>query len=337
MEQETLKNKKSDELGKILQKLPQIMEQIRSEFELFSGKPLISEFTSTELRSLERKLRKLYLIAKEIEVLQEEDLTPVSARKWLFLINDYFRLIIRRVPKNREPLDYATELLKRLKHVPSNHVLPDGLDFTSKYDGLRIFINELLVIIPKSNINLFLNDGLTEHHLVPQLQRALNNLSLPKGLKTPPKRTTMQTAEKLKLALHDVINDWEVLIDLVYGLILCKDGHVPIWSNARKVKLWDKVEKIGQEPNLAALVKTEWVTIRNAIAHGRALFVPSENGIMFPDRKRIVSWTLTQAYFEAVDIYLANQAMLRIWNIAQLAALTDSIEQITRLRVLAQQ
>jgi len=110
-----------------------------------------------------------------------------------------------------------------------------------------------------------------------------------------------------------------------------------IWSNARKVKLWDKVEKIGQEPNLATLVKTEWVTVRNAIAHGRALFVPSENVLRFPDRKRIVYWTLTQAYFEAADIYLANQAMLGIWNITQLAALTDYIEQITRLRVLAQQ
>ena len=103
------------------------------------------------------------------------------------------------------------------------------------------------------------------------------------------------------------------------------------------VTLWDKVGKVSQEPNLAALVKPEWVTVRNVIAHGRALFIPSETGIRFPDRKRIVFWTLARAYLEAVDIYLANQAMLRIWNIVQIAGLTDFIEQLTQLRVLAQQ
>lgn len=337
MEQETSETKKSEGLGNILHLLPQIMEQMRSEFELISGKPLISEFTSSDLRSLERKLKKLYLIAKQIEVLQEEDLNPVSARKWLSSMNDYFRLIIRKIPKNREPLDYAIELLERLRQVPSNQELPEGLDFTTKYDGLCIFIDKLLAVVPKSSINLFLNDGLSEHQLVPQLQRALNNLSLPKGLRTPPKRTTLQTAEKLKLALHDVTNDWEVLIDLVYGLVLFKEGHVFTWSNARKVRLWDKVGKIVQEPNLAALVKTEWVTVRNAIAHGRALFVPSETGIKFPDGKRMVMWSLSKAYIEAVDIYLSNQAILGIWNIVQLAGFTDFIEQLTQLKILAQQ
>lgn len=337
MEQEATNNRKGDELENFLHMLPQIVKQLRSEFELISGKPLISEFTSAELRSLERRLKKQYLIAQQIEGVKEEELTPVSARKRLSLMNDYFRLIIRRVPKDREPLDYAIELLERLRQVPSNQVLPEGLDFTSKYDGLCIFIDKLLAVVPKSSVNLFLSGGLTEHHLVPQLQRAFNNLSLPKGLRTPPRRTTIQTAEKLKLTLHDVTNDWEVLIDLVYGLVLFKEGHVPTWSNARKVKLWDKVGKIDQEPNLAALVKTEWVTVRNAIAHGRALFIPSENGIRFPDRNRVVCWTAAQAYLEAVDIYLANQAMLGIWNITQLAGLTDSVEQISQLRALAQQ
>ena len=131
--------------------------------------------------------------------------------------------------------------------------------------------------------------------------------------------------------------NWEVLIDLVYGLILLKESQVPTWSNTRKVTLWDKVEKVSQEPNLAALAKSEWVTVRNVIAHGRALFIPFETGIRFPDRKRIVFRTLAQAYLEAVDIYLVNQAMLRIWNIVQIAGLTDFIEQLTQLRVLAQQ
>ena len=337
MEQEAINSRKNDELGNILQMLPQMMEQLRAEFELVSGKRLTSDFSSAELGSLERRLKKLYLIAQQFEAVKDEELTPVSARERLFLMNDYLRLIMRRIPKNREPLDYIIESLERLRQVPSNQDLPEGLDFTSKYDGLCIFIDKLLAVVPKSSVNLFLNSGLSEHQLVPQLQRALNNLSLPKGLRTPPRRTTMQTMEKLKLALHDVTTDWEVLIDLVYGLILLKEGQVPTWSNTRKVTLWDKVGKLGQEPNLAALAKPEWVTVRNVIAHGRALFIPSETGIRFPDRKRIVFWTLAQTYLEAVDIYFANQAMLRIWNIVQIAGLTDFIEQLTQLRVLAQQ
>jgi len=337
VEQKAINSRKNDELVNILQMLPQMMEQLRTELELVFGKQLTSDFSSAGLGSLERRLKKLYLIAQQFEVVKGEELTPVSARERLSLMNDYLRLIMRRIPKNREPLDYMIESLECLRQVPSNQDLPGGLDFTSKYNGLCIFIDKLLAVVPKSSVNLFLNSGLSEHQLVPQLQRVLNNLSLPKGLRTPPRRTTMQTMEKLKLALHDVTSDWEVLIDLVYGLILLKEGQSPTWSNTRKAALWDKVGKLSQEPYLAALVKPEWVTVRNAIAHGRAFFIPAETGIRFPDKKRIVFWTLAQTYLEAVDIYLANQAMLGIWNIVQTAGLTDFKEQLTQFRVLAQQ
>jgi len=337
MEQEAINSSKNYKLGNILQMLPQMMEQLRTEFELISGKQLTSGFSSAELGSLERKIKRLYRIAQQFELVKDKELTPTSARERLSLMNDYLRLIMRRIPKNREPLDYVIESLERLRQVPSNQNLPDGMDFASKYDGLCTFIDELLAVVPKSSVNLFLNSGLTEHQLVPQLQRALNNLSLPKGLRTPPRQTTMQTAEKLKLALHDVTTDWEVLIDLIYGLILLKEGQSLTWSNIREVTLWDKVGKLGQEHNLVALAKPEWVTARNAIAHGRVLFLPSEKGVRFQDRKRIVIWTVAQTYLEAVDIYLANQAMLGAWNIVQTAGLTDFVEQLTQLRVLAQQ
>lgn len=337
MKQEAIKNGKNDELENIVQMLPQMIEQLRTEFELLSGKPLASDFSSAELGSLERRLKKLYLITQQFDVVKGKGLTPVSARERLSLMNDYLRLIMRRIPKNREPLDHMIESLDRLRQVPSNQDLPEGLDFMSKYNGLCIFIDELLMVVPKSSVNLFLNSGLSEHQLVPQLQRVLNNLSLPKGLSMPPRRTTMQTMEKLKLALHDVTTDWEVIIDIVYGLILLKEGQNPTWSNTRKVALWDKVGKLSQEPNLAALVKSEWVTVRNAIAHGRALYIPSGAGIQFPDKKRIVFWTLAQTYLEAVDIYLANQAMLGVWNIVQTVGLMDFKEQLTQLRILARQ
>jgi len=191
------------------------------------------------------------------------------------------------------------------------------------------------VAVPKSSVNSFLSSGVSDHQFVPQFQRAFNNLSLPKGLKVPPSRSTVQTIEKLKLALHDVTTDWEGLIDLVYGLIQLKAGSVRSWINLGKVALWDKVEKVSQEPNLDTLAKPEWVTVRNAIDHGKAFFVPSEGKIMFPDRNRVISWSLEQAYLEAVDVYLANQAMLRIWDIVQTAGIVDFAKQIKLLRALA--
>jgi len=161
VEQEAINSRKNDELGNILQMLPQVMEQLRTEFELVSGKQLTSDFSSAELVSLERRLKKLYLIAQQFEVVKDEELTPVSARERLSLMNDYLRLIMRRIPKNREPLDYMIESLERLRQVPSNQDLPEGLDFTSKYDGLCIFIDKLLAAVPKSNVNLYLNSGLS--------------------------------------------------------------------------------------------------------------------------------------------------------------------------------
>ena len=71
MEQEAINSRKNDELGNILQMLPQMMEQLRAEFELVSGKRLTSDFSSAELGSLERRLKKLYLIVQQFEVVYD--------------------------------------------------------------------------------------------------------------------------------------------------------------------------------------------------------------------------------------------------------------------------
>ena len=335
MEQESINNEKLEEIGTILQILPEMMDKFRTEFELFLGKKLVVNLSSAELSALERKIKKLYIIAQQLEMMKDELLTPASAKKRLSLMNRYFRLTIRRIPRNQEPIDYLINSIERIRSTPTDLSLPEGLDYASKYDGLCLFIDELLLAVPKSSVNSLLSSGMSDHQFVPQFQRAFNNLSLPKGLKAPPSRLTMQTIEKLKLALHDVTTDWEGLIDLVYGLIQLKAGSVRNWINLGKVALWDKVEKVNQEPNLGTLAKPEWVTVRNTIDHGKAFFIPSERKIRFPDRNRVISWSLEQAYLEAVDIYLANQAMLRIWDIVQTAGIVDYAKQIKLLRALA--
>jgi len=97
MEQESINNEKLEEIGTILQILPEMMDKFRTEFELFSGKKLVVNLSSAELSTLERKIKKLYMIAQQLEMMKDEPLTPASAKKRLSLMNRYFRLIIRRI------------------------------------------------------------------------------------------------------------------------------------------------------------------------------------------------------------------------------------------------
>jgi hypothetical protein len=336
VDEENASSSKRDELKTLLQSLPQLTDELRKELELLLGKRLTIP-SPMQLISAERKIKRLYPVVQRLEDLKNQALTPQSARERLSLLNHYLRLIIPKIPRNQEPLVYLIESLEHLRAVPQIIGQPDGLDFPSKCVGLRMFIDELVLVVPQSSVEEFLNHGILEHRLMPQLQRVLNDLSFPKGLGTPPKSRTAAAAEKLKLTLHDVTTDWGAFIDAAYGLILLKEGKTRSWANIRKAALWDKVEKVKREPNLAALAKSEWVTVRNAVDHGTALFIPSRTGIEFQDINRSVFWTLKQTYLQAADIYLANVAMLGMWNIAQTAGLTDFKEQVAQLRVLAQQ
>ena len=269
--------------------------------------------------------------------MKENPLTPESARKFLSLLNDYFRLVVPRIPKNQEPIIHAIETLEGIRKVPSNQTLSGGCDLTGKFTGLCMFIDKILSVVPESEVSQFLNEGVTDKSLTTQTQRMFNKLSLPRVLEKPPNLSTIRTAEKLKLALYEVIADWEALTTVIYGLVLFMDGEKPTWEDVYKIRLWDRVKKIAQNSDLSSLVKTEWVTVRNAIAHGKSIFVPSEISIKFPDKKRTISWTINECYSEAANIFLANQTILSTWNLVQTANLANFKERITYTRQLAEQ
>lgn len=163
----------------------------------------------------------------------------------------------------------------------------------------------------ESELETFLKETWSDHPLLPQLQRAVNEVALPKALRRPISARTVQTVERLKLAIRDVTSDWEALVSLVYGFALLKQGKQASWANIRKVNLWDKTQLILDDSRLNSLARREWVTVRNSLDHGAAFYDPNKNSIEFRDNTRVVSWSIDQTLMEGIDIYLANSAMLR--------------------------
>lgn len=337
MEQKFSKSAKPDEVDTLLQMLPQFLERLVPEFEILLGKKLKTNATHINIKSLERKLQKLLIVVSQLEKASDEILTPESARKRLELLNLMLQLSVPRIPKNKEPIQYMIEVVNRQSQIPSDLVLPKGLDYNTKHLNLQAFVSELVLSTNKSRLDTFLQSSLTERQLVSQFQRIFGKISLPKELQSPPVKISVRSIERLKLGLRDVTADWEALINLLYGLVVLKQGRVPTWSGVRSVSLWDKVDCVRHEPRLITLAKQEWVTVRNSLDHSLAFFDPAKESIVFRERTRVVSWDVGQTYLEAIDIYLAKSAILRTWNFMQTANMQVFKEQLARLKALAQQ
>ena len=320
----------------LLQTFPQILERLVPEFEILTGKKLRPTATHIDLKSLERKLRRLLNVVSQMEKANSEMLSPESAKKKLKLLDRMIRLIVPRIPKNKEAIEYVVQEVERQSQVPSGLVLPQGLDYHTKHLELRAFVNELVASVDKSNLDAFLESSFAGRQLVSQFQRVFTKMSLPKELERPPVKVSGKLIERLKLGLRDVTADWDALMNLLYGLVLLKRGGIPTWSGVRRVSLWNKVAAICQEPRLANLAKMEWVTVRNSLDHGWAFFDPAKESIEFPDRTRRVSWDVARVWLEGMDIYLANSAVLRTWNFVQTANLQSFKQQLAQLKALAQ-
>ncbi|MBA7597237.1 hypothetical protein ES703_04238 [subsurface metagenome] len=321
----------------LLQSFPRIFDRLVPEIEILTGKKFEPTATRINLKSLERKLRKLLTVVRQVEKVSGEILTPKSAKKRLELLNRMIRLTVPRIPRNEEPVEYLIQEVERQSKVPSGFVLPQGLDYQTKHLEFKAFVSELMASVDKSRLNAFLESSFTERQLISQFQRVFSKMSLPKELERPPVKITAKSIERLKLGLRDVTADWDALMNLLYGLVLLKRGRVPIWSGVRRVSLWNKVGNIRQEPRLVTLASEEWVTVRNSIGHGWAYYDPAKESIEFPNRTRRGSWSVERAFLEGIDIYLANSTILRTWNFVQTANLQSFKEQVAQLKALAQQ
>jgi len=325
-----------DAVEALPQVFPQVLDRLVPEFEMLTGKRLKTAATRLDLKSLERKLRKVWTALHQLEKVCGEPLTPESAKRVLELLNRLIRSAVPRIPGDRDPTEYLIREVEKQSELPANLALPHGLDYGRKHLGLRAFIEELLASVDRSRLDAFLEGAITGHQLVSQFQRILGKTSLPKELRKPPARVSRSSAERLKMGLRDVTADWDALVNLVYGLVQLKQGQQPTWGKVRRVSLWDKVIAVRKDSRLVTLSKQEWVTVRNSLDHGLAFFDPAKESIEFPDRNRRVSWPINCAFLEGIDIYLANSVMLRTWNFVRTVDIQSFKERLALLEELAQ-
>lgn len=330
-------NEIDETISTLAQTLPTLLEKLGTEFEIITGRKAKTPPSRIDLDKIARKFRKLASIAKQFEKLSSEALTPKSAQKILELFNRMFRLSVTGIPRNTEPIKYVIQVVKRQAEIPSGLVLPQGLDYKTKHLGLQDFLFELVSSVDSSHLDTFLQGTFTERQLASQFQRAFNNLSLPKELRSAPLKISLRTAERLKLALRDVTADWEALINLVYGLYLLKQGQRATWASIRRERLRNKVATLRQDSRLVHLTKPEWVTVRNSLDHGLAFFDPDKESLEFPTNTGRVSWNISAAYSEGVDIFLANLAMLKVFNFLNAAKIEKFERQIESIREIASQ
>lgn len=312
--------------------MPEALQKLASELEILTGRRAKKRLpTKATLKTIECKLRRMAKIVGELDMLGNAPSTPESAAKVYQLLNSLLRLMVPRIPKDREPVDHVIQEIQRLTKMPTFD-LPPGLDYKTKHLGLQNLVYDVVSSVNPAELDAFLGAGFTERHLVSQYQRSYSKMMLPKELKRYPRRMSRQWVERLKLALRDVTADWEALLTQLYGLILMKRGEHPTWVGIRKTSLWDKVIAVRNEQQLVSVAKQEWVTVRNSLAHARAFSNPIRESIEFPDRTRTVSWSSEQAFLEGIDICLANLAMMGTWNFVHLARLQPFEAQMVTLK-----
>jgi len=303
-------------LQQVLELLPKTFEMIEAELSVLTGRKINSQKSSNAFGDVTQKLENLFGIFLKLSQYYQQPLTPQTARNKIQSYNIIIRVLLPHIPRNRKPIEWIIEQVKQDCEVAPEleSGLPNGLDYLSKHWQLHDFIADVINHVDQENITALLRDSISDRGATPSYQRAFNEASLPKALSRPPTKTSVSTAERVKLALHEVLVDWGSLLELVYGFYRLRKGDNIDWGLIRRVSLWDKVTAISNDPLLNVLGKTEWVTARNALDHGNAYLDPATQTIVYHDIKRELSWTLEESVFQGQDIYLTNIALLRISN-----------------------
>jgi len=306
--------------------IPEITQLVIREWELLSGTkrkiPMSSDLLDSLMLFSAKGLAEIHNLATALE-------DSEVAKYELVFMNSLFAKAVDGIPPDMEPIEYIMHEMEKLCAIPPEIVIPPGLDYETKHRGLREFVDDVVVCLEDpSMINELLKHTFQEHELVSQFQRAFNKKLLPAELKSPPVRVNFNTAERIKIGLREVTADWERFITFVYGLWSLKKGTERSISDLLGERLQKKVEAICIDTRLAALAKQDWVTVRNALGHGRASFIPRQKKIDFHDVRRSLTWDLRQCWIEGCEIYLANVAMLYSLTFLNTAELRKGIDTL---------
>ena len=306
----------SDELVK---SMPGLFQTMASEIALITGQQSRIHMTGSQLDE-QAKQRMLSLLRElqQLDKLNQEPLARKTANERIATLKRIIRLGGPGIPRNRNPIDWIMEAMQSLNEVPGDvKSLPQGLDYSIKHLQLKEFVSEVVASTDKTDTDAFLKSAISERKTISTYQRAYSNILFPKSLRRLPKRATTKSVERLKLGMHEVLTDWEALLNVIYGLYRLKQQKDAGWASIQAVSLWNKVSDLRGDPHLAPIAKQEWVTTRNALNHGSAFFDKNARSIIFADRKHEHSWTLEHTVFEGQDVYLSNLAMLHIDGFAR--------------------
>ena len=77
------------------------------------------------------------------------------------------------------------------------------------------------------------------------------------------------------------------------------------------MKLFDRADALRRKPDLVGLAPADWVTIRNAMAHGHHHFDPSTGLCAFPDERRVVRLNAAQVRSQATRMAFVNLTLAK--------------------------
>ncbi|MDP3064705.1 MAG: hypothetical protein Q8O40_16110 [Chloroflexota bacterium] len=281
----------------------------------FTGKKIRIQPTKKDITEFSSIIDRVNLIIAKLRELGGQPLTSHSARGILEGINSLFRIAMPDLAANREPIDELIGKVHELSAPPAGLVKLKGFDYLTKHRGLENFVMDVVKSASSEKIKAFYTAGLETNELIPQIQGVFSKSSLPKELRRRPTTATVKSSARVKAGLQRALSDWEAWCNLIYGLKLLERHQQARWRQIRgRVSLKRKVSAIHRDGRLKGLVRKNWVTVRNALDHGKASYNPAKGTIEFFDLHSKVSWSVEYAWRSGVNIYLANVAMMYTLN-----------------------
>ncbi len=179
------------------------------------------------------------------------------------------------------------------------------------YPGYCDFVTFVVQVHGHRAVMSFLQEAFSPSGLASQFQRLLRaKHPVPRWLHTRPLRLTAAGVHRRIALWRTVAADWEQLTRVPYGLLSLAQRSPRSWDDTGRVALADRVRALEQVPNLADLAHQDWVTVRNAIDHGRELYQPTASTVEFRDRAGTHTLGAFEVHDQLITMANANAVML---------------------------
>ena len=321
----------------LLRELPPLVHTFSNELELYTGKTLEDPLKTISISQLYSQLRNARSVLNQMHSLTAKQPNTQNATKLISLLNDFLRTCISHIPKDMDPLSFTIQQVKLNCEIP--FLFEDVQKTTTLCIGFNGFRNFVFALVEKGHareIHEFIQSAFSNRNITAPLQRFLQGIAFPEPLEIIPETVDLAYAENVKLALLGVLADWDVLVSLPYGLALISRDLKPKWDSIRGTGLKKRATQIVQNPDLACLARDEWITVRNALAHGSAHYDPKDKSLQFRAIQETVSLPINEAIELGKEIFSASATILNVWNFYRAASLVIFEQKIDAIKRFAE-